>query len=68
MKYRYYIWWKVCGDLYQLPPVQAEPVFMFNETETTGEFLMLQSWSNFLRLFDALPTFPLTTSETNGDY
>ena len=22
-----------CGDLYQLPPVQAKPVFMFNETD-----------------------------------
>ena len=24
----------VCGDLYQLPPVRAKPVFTFNETET----------------------------------
>ena len=24
----------VCGDLCQLPQVQAKPVFVFNETET----------------------------------
>ena len=46
MKYletaRYAIW-----DLYQLPPVQAKPVFMFNETETTKGFLMLDLWRKF---------------------
>ena len=31
----------VCEDLYQLPPVQAKPVFMFNETETSEGFLIL---------------------------
>ena len=31
----------VSGDLYQLPPVQEKPVFMFNETETSEGFLML---------------------------
>ena len=31
----------VCGDLYQLPPVQANQVFMFNKTETSEGFLML---------------------------
>ena len=37
----------VCGDLYQLPPVQAKPVFMFNETETSEGFLMLDLWHKF---------------------
>ena len=37
----------VCGDLYQLPPVQAKPVFMFNETKTTEGFLMLNLWRKF---------------------
>ena len=29
----------VCGDLYQLPPVHAKPVFIFSETETMEEFI-----------------------------
>ena len=37
----------VCGGLYQLPPVQAKPVFMFNETETSEGFLMLDLWHKF---------------------
>ena len=37
----------VCGDLYQLPPFQAKPVFMFNETETSEEFSMLDLWHKF---------------------
>ena len=24
----------VCGDLYQLPPVRAKPIFLFDETGT----------------------------------
>ena len=31
----------VCGDFYQVPTVQAKPVSMFNETETSEGFLML---------------------------
>lgn len=37
----------VCGDLCQLPPIQAKSVFMFNETETSKEFLMLGFWHKF---------------------
>ena len=37
----------VCGDFYQLPPVQGKPVFMFNETNTSGGFLMLDLWRKF---------------------
>ena len=37
----------VCGDLYHLPPIQAKPVFMFNETDTTEGFLMLDLWYKF---------------------
>ena len=40
-------WVLVCGDLYQLPPVQAKPAFMFNETETSEGFLMLDLWHKF---------------------
>ena len=29
----------VCGDLYQLPPARAKPVFTFNETETMEGFI-----------------------------
>ena len=31
----------VCGDLYQLPPVQGKPVLIFIETKTSEGFLML---------------------------
>ena len=37
----------VSGDLYQLPLVQEKPVFMFNETETSEGFLMLDLWRKF---------------------
>ena len=37
----------VCGDLYQLPSVQAKPVFIFNETGTSEGFLMLDLWHKF---------------------
>ena len=33
-------WSWFSGDLYRLPPVQAKPIFMFNETETSEGFLM----------------------------
>ena len=36
----------ICRDLYQLPPVQAKPVLMFNETKTSEGFLMLL-WHKF---------------------
>ena len=29
----------ICGDMYQLPPVRAKPVFIFNETETMEGFI-----------------------------
>ena len=35
------------GDLYQLPPVQAKRMFMFNEIETSEEFLMLDLGHKF---------------------
>ena len=31
----------VCRDLHQFLPIQAKPVFMFKETETTEGFMML---------------------------
>ena len=34
----------VCGDLYQLPPVRAKPVFIFNETETMKGFISSELW------------------------
>ena len=37
----------VCRDLYQLPPVQAKPVFMFNETEASEGFLMIDLLHKF---------------------
>ena len=37
----------VCGDFYQLPPVVGKPVFMFNDTETSEGFLMLDLWHKF---------------------
>ena len=37
----------VCRDLYQLHPVQAKPVFMFNETVTSEGFLMVDLWHKF---------------------
>ena len=37
----------VCGDFYQLPPVQGKPVFMFDETNTSDGFLMLDLWRKF---------------------
>ena len=29
----------ICGDMYQLPPVRAKSVFIFNETETMEGFI-----------------------------
>ena len=29
----------ICGDMYQLPPFRAKPVFIFNETETMEGFI-----------------------------
>ena len=37
----------VCGDLYQLPPVNAKPVFTFNVTETMEGFISMDSWHKF---------------------
>ena len=37
----------VCGDLYQLPPVRAKPVFIFNETETMEGFVSSDFWRKF---------------------
>ena len=34
----------ICGDLYQLPPVRAKPVFIFNETETMKGFISSELW------------------------
>ena len=43
-------WWKVGVGLWRLvslSQVQANPVFMFNETETSEGFLMLDLWHKF---------------------
>ena len=37
----------VCADFCQLPPVQGKPVFMFDETNTSDVFLMLDLWRKF---------------------
>ena len=37
----------ICGDMYQLPPVRAKPVFIFNETETMEEFISSDIWRKF---------------------
>ena len=37
----------VCGDLCQLPPFRAKPVFTFNDTETMGGFISINLWRNF---------------------
>ena len=37
----------VCGDLYQLPPVNAKPVFTFNVTETMEGFISMDLWHKF---------------------
>ena len=34
----------VCGDLCQLPPVRAKPVFTFNDTETMEGFISTNLW------------------------
>ena len=35
------------GDLCQLPPVRAKPVFTFNETETMQGFISMDLWRKF---------------------
>ena len=37
----------VFGDFYQLPPVQGKAVLMFDETNTSDRFLMLDLWRKF---------------------
>ena len=37
----------VRGDLCQLPPVRAKPVFTFNDTETMEGFISLDLWHKF---------------------
>ena len=37
----------VCGDLYQLPPVRAKPVFTFNDTKTMEGFISIDLWRKF---------------------
>ena len=37
----------VCGDLYQLPPIHAKPVFIFNKTETMEGFIHSDLWQKF---------------------
>ena len=37
----------VCGDLCQLPPVPAKPVFTFNDTETMEAFISSNLWRKF---------------------
>ena len=37
----------VCGDLYQLPQVNAKPVFTFNVTETMEGFISMDLWHKF---------------------
>ena len=37
----------VCGDLCQLPPVRAKPVFTFNDTETMEGFISIDLWRKF---------------------
>ena len=37
----------VCGDLYQLPPGNAKPVFTFNVTETMEGFINMDLWHKF---------------------
>ena len=34
----------VCGDLCQLPPDRAKPVFTFNDTETMEGFISMDLW------------------------
>ena len=36
-----------CRDLYHLQPVRAKPIFTFNETETTEEFICSDLWQTF---------------------
>lgn len=31
----------ICGDLYQLSPVQAKPIFVFNETATCESYITI---------------------------
>ena len=37
----------VCGDLYQLPPVNVKPVFTFDITETMEGFISMDLWHKF---------------------
>ena len=37
----------VCGDLCQLPPVRAKPVFIFNENKTMERFRCMDLWRKF---------------------
>ena len=37
----------VCGDLYQLSPANAKPVFTFNVTETMEGFISMDLWHKF---------------------
>ena len=37
----------VCGDLRQLPPVRAKPVFIFNDNETMERFRCMDLWRKF---------------------
>ena len=37
----------VCGDLYQLTPINAKPVFTFNVTETMEGFISMDLWHKF---------------------
>ena len=37
----------VCGDLCQLPPVPAKPLFTFNDTNTMEGFISMDLWCKF---------------------
>ena len=38
----------VCGDLYQLPPVRAKPIFLFDETQSLMQgVISMDLWNNF---------------------
>ena len=37
----------LCEDLYQLPPVNAKPIFNFNVTETVEGFISMDLWHKF---------------------
>ena len=41
------LFWFVEGDLCQLPPVRAKPVFTFNDNDTMEGFISKDLWRKF---------------------